>query len=500
MFNSQLIKLEGVMKRSILLGIFIAIILNGVAFGALNSYPVNSSPATEDRMLGIDDPTGTWSTKLFSLSSIFNLFQSQNYNFTGAVDFSNATSISSGPLIFTSSVALPEAVDGRLFYYSGLGYDAFGFYSVTTPRYILDYGAAPTVDGQVIVYRESTGFGWETPSVGSSGLVETPPTYRDSTGTKGQYAYSSNGLMRYDCVSTNLWMSSTLTDSLSATPTTPTVVSRTIGLDGVTFTEVYSVSCSVGSGGSGGHALSDGKTFTYSSGLPGTSAVYTLSTPVLPGASVTASYTQPGNGIEATSGGLDLASYTTQAVTNRSEYTEGGTTVTDPFDGAESPLVTNWSTWTSPGWGGFQKTGGVAYGLSAEWNGSYWDANQLANNQYGKITISGSPNYQCVMVRQNTSGCYIAYVHSSGTRIYVNRFDVSGAVWTNLVSGASYITTTVPANATLELRFSGSTPTVFVNGSPAGTLINDSTYASGNAGVASYGVSGGITSFEAGDL
>lgn len=489
------------MKRWFVLLIIFLFFINNAAFSAtLNSYPVNSTPATEDRMLGIDDPTGSWSTKLYSLSSVFTLLQTQNFNFTGSVDFSNATSISSGPLIFTESGTLPDAVDGRLFYYSGLGYDAFGFYSNTTPRYLLDYGAAPTVDGQVLVYRESTGFGWETPSGGSSGLVETPPTYRDSAGTKGQYAYSANGLTRYDCVATNVWMTSTLTDSLSATPTTPTVVSRTIGTDGVTFTEVYSVSCSVGSGGSGGHTLSDGKTFTYSSGLPGTSAVYTLSAPVLPGATVTASYTQPGNGIEATSGGLDLASYSAQAVTNNSEYTEGGTTVTDTFDGTENPLVTNWSTWTNPAWGGFQKTGGAAFGLSSEWNGSYWDADTLANNQYGKITISGSPNYQCVMVRQNANGCYIAYVHSSGTRVYVNRFDVSGAVWTNLVSGASYITTTVPADATLELRFSGSTPTVFVNGSPVGTLVNDSTYASGNAGVASYGTSGGIASFEAGDL
>lgn len=181
-------------------------------------------------------------------------------------------------------------------------------------------------------------------------------------------------------------------------------------------------------------------------------------------------------------------------------YSAGGITVNDTFDGTENPLATNWTSVGYANWGGFQKSGGSAYGIAAEWNGSYWDTDQLANNQYGKITLTGSPSYHGVMVRQNANGCYVAYASSHGDRLYVNRYDVSGAVWTNLVSGASYITTTVPSGATIELRFSGSTPTVLVNGTPVGTLINDSTYASGNAGVISYGTAVGIDSFEAGDL
>jgi hypothetical protein len=74
------------MKRIITLLIIFLFIINNIAFAALNSYPVNPAPATEDRMLGIDDPTGTWSTKLYSLGDIFTLFQSQNLALTGSVD------------------------------------------------------------------------------------------------------------------------------------------------------------------------------------------------------------------------------------------------------------------------------------------------------------------------------------------------------------------------------------------------------------------------------
>ena len=58
---------------------------------------------------------------------------------------------------------------------------------------------------------------------------------------------------------------------------------------------------------------------TYVSGSGSTSIVYAMpKQPALTGATYTVNYTQPGNGIEATSGGIDLASFTASAVTNNS--------------------------------------------------------------------------------------------------------------------------------------------------------------------------------------
>jgi len=59
-------------------------------------------------------------------------------------------------------------------------------------------------------------------------------------------------------------------------------------------------------------------TLTYSSGSGSTAYVYTSSRTIQLGETLTLAYTQPGNGIEATTGGSDLASFSGQAVTNNS--------------------------------------------------------------------------------------------------------------------------------------------------------------------------------------
>lgn len=564
------------MKKCFILLIIFLFIINNITFAALNSYPVNSNPATEDRMLGIDDPTGTWSTKLYSLSSVFNLFQSQNYNFTGAVDFSNATSISSGPLIFTSSGTLPEAVDGRLFYYSGLGYNAFGFYSLTTPRYILDYGSAPA-DGQVLVYRTGTGFTWETKTSLPNGTnandilswdgdswepiaLSDHPAFAELL-----TAFNNAGLNSFVFTPNTtfpLWAgASPVSVSFDVTDTSSAYAIDTVNfqydgtggfVNALTNTTGDTYTGSVTIAADGAHTIQLEASDDKSTPNTGRSATYTINFDgTLPVVNAGSDQTHDGTGQQITVSGITITeanetarerqiynttdaavqstwaaftgtsfAYTLPANTDSYRFdvritdpirsvtdsvnvaysTGGGTTVNDAFDGTENPLVTNWTNWAIADWVGFQKSAGSAYGISSAWNGSYWDADQLAGNQYAKITLTSSPGYHGVMVRQNTNGCYVAYASSHGTRVYVNRFDVSGAVWTNLVSGASYITTTVPSGATLELRFSGSTPTVLVNGTPVGTLINDSTYTSGNAGVVSYGQAVGITSFEAGDL
>lgn len=102
--------------------------------------------------------------------------------------------------------------------------------------------------------------------------------------------------------------------------TTPTLTSSTINAAGTTITRTFSEIVAVGSGGSTGWVLtlSGGAcTSTYSSGSGSSSLVYTLSrTPQL-GETGTEAYTQPGNGIEDSSGN-DLATLSGATITNNS--------------------------------------------------------------------------------------------------------------------------------------------------------------------------------------
>jgi len=101
----------------------------------------------------------------------------------------------------------------------------------------------------------------------------------------------------------------------------PTLSSATVSSAGTSISLVFSESCTTGAGGSGGVTVSPSggsSTATYSSGSGSTTYVYTLSRTIQSGESLTVSYTQPGNGIEATSGGADVATFIAQAVTNNS--------------------------------------------------------------------------------------------------------------------------------------------------------------------------------------
>jgi hypothetical protein len=109
-------------------------------------------------------------------------------------------------------------------------------------------------------------------------------------------------------------------DSGGGDVTAPTMSSATIGTSGTTLTLGMDETCSIGAGGNGGVTLSasgGAVTATYSSGSGSSSLVYNLSRTINQGETVTVSYTQPGNGIEDTSGN-DLATFSNSAVTNNS--------------------------------------------------------------------------------------------------------------------------------------------------------------------------------------
>jgi hypothetical protein len=113
--------------------------------------------------------------------------------------------------------------------------------------------------------------------------------------------------------------------SYSAGDTTPpTKSSLTIPSAGTTLLLGLSETCSIGAGGNGGLTLSmsgGAVTASYSSGSGSNTFTYNLSRTVNSGETGTASYTQPGNGIEDAAGN-DLASFSSQAVTNNSTQSE----------------------------------------------------------------------------------------------------------------------------------------------------------------------------------
>ena len=109
--------------------------------------------------------------------------------------------------------------------------------------------------------------------------------------------------------------------------TTPTRVSLAINAAGTALTLTLSENVDFGAGGNGGLVVTANGTAvggTYASGSGTTALVYgTLSRTILVGETVTATYTQPTNGIQAVIGDLDLATFTTISVTNNSTATLG---------------------------------------------------------------------------------------------------------------------------------------------------------------------------------
>ncbi len=154
---------------------------------------------------------------------------------------------------------------------------------------------------------------------------DTYPTYEDSPHAGTGIALNGTTLAVYSSAASK-WLTVGLTDSLDPAPVVPTLSSRVIGTDGETLTLTGSASLSVGAGGNGGFDVDcstagSNISATYASGAPGSALVYTLGEVVLDDDTCDLDYTQPGDGIEATTGGADLASISSAAVTNNSTQT-----------------------------------------------------------------------------------------------------------------------------------------------------------------------------------
>ncbi len=128
-----------------------------------------------------------------------------------------------------------------------------------------------------------------------------------------------------------LYVSNNVSWVLSYTPyvyphpsqgTFPSLSTATVNSAGTSLTLVWTESCTTGAGGAGGFTLSaSGGAVTVN--LPPTGSgsatyVYPLSRSILSGETLTVSYVQPGNGIEATTGGADVPSFSASPVINGS--------------------------------------------------------------------------------------------------------------------------------------------------------------------------------------
>lgn len=110
-------------------------------------------------------------------------------------------------------------------------------------------------------------------------------------------------------------------------PGVPSLISATISTNGTTWTLIFNKSVSVGGGGNGGFTptmTGGADALAYSSGSGSTTLIYTGGRAVVNTETGTLAYVQPGNGIEATSGGSDVVSFGSAGVTNNSTQTSGG--------------------------------------------------------------------------------------------------------------------------------------------------------------------------------
>lgn len=272
--------------------------------------------------------------------------------------------------------------------------------------------------------------------------------------------------------------------------TAPTVSSRTIPAAGTTIVIVHSEVVSIGAGGNGGLTLSasgGAVTATYSSGAGTATLTWTLSRTVNSGETVTASYTQPGDGIEDASGN-DLASFSGQSVTNNSTAGGGSYLVEEDCEGTGTP--SGWTDTGSPNW---DYTTTVLQGSQSV----------LFNGTSSYVTFTGQTTCYGYFLWRTTSipgstNTIGGFRDSSGNPLALARINSSGnlAMYANS-SDSSFTTDAVSANTTYHIWYSftsGGTCTVaFSTDGVRPTSGNKFTSKTGGSGTAARFAIGGGT-------
>jgi hypothetical protein len=135
------------------------------ANGTLTNEVVVNSPASLENAANL----GLYSSDILgcnTLAALMTLINGGDYSPTAAVDLTSASSVTSGPLAWTSSASLPGSpTDGQFTYYTGGTFDVMGFYNSDTWRYFLAFDSFPDTSGQVPTYNGSGEFSWSVPVV-----------------------------------------------------------------------------------------------------------------------------------------------------------------------------------------------------------------------------------------------------------------------------------------------------------------------------------------------
>jgi hypothetical protein len=349
--------------------------------------------------------------------------------FTGENTFEG--NVNSGPLDFVSGTSIPT-IDGQLRYLSGitgLSGKQFAYFDVAV-KYFLSYDTLPTVDGVVLTYNaDNDDFDWAVPSAGTiadnsisaikmnstnspaDNQVQSydeatggytwvdqadgaPPTIQaadpTSASSVGWHCALTSGHTFYKSAEGLFNVS---TGEYTADPSAaPTLVSATIPTSGDTITLVFSENVEAGSGGSAGFTLSTPTdVMTYSSGDGTDTIVFTLASTINSGDTPTIGYTQPTDGWEATTGGVDVESFSGSSVVNNSTQ-ESSSTLTAFIAGSEDdgdPLSTGSGTVSITGMTHAEDHDSGADGaLLNDGADDYFDIQTSGNIDYGVGKIS----------------------------------------------------------------------------------------------------------------
>lgn len=291
---------------------------------------------------------------------------------------------------------------------------------------------------------------------GSLSVSEQPADPVASEMTTGQLIVATaSGDMFYKS-ETGLY---TFAGSFAADPVAPTLTSTTVGSAGLVADLLFSESVSIGAGGNAGWSmdcsLSGAIAMTYSSGAGTNTLDYSLADTPTVGEDCTVSYTQPGNGVEATDDTTDIVSLGGATVTNNSTVAAGACTTlsADSLDTGASQSYSVGST--------------TRYELGSVYTpSSSYDVCKIAIN-FKKV---GTPT----------------------SNVTVKIYNVSGGIPTTLLYTS---TTSIPAasvtisNAWYEFAFTGAS---FVSGTPVFiALASDALNTTGNNFLPVYGAVSG---------
>lgn len=273
-------------------------------------------------------------------------------------------------------------------------------------------------------------------------------------------------------------------------PTAPSVVSITVGTNGTTVTFVFDKNTSIGAGGSTGMTLNTPTSaLTYSSGGGSTSLVFTSASTILSTDTPTSSYVQPGNGLEGTSGGVDLASFSNHAVTNNS--TQGGDLVTDNFTDTNSTALSSHTSDSAHTW--TQNNGGtmIIYNNRCESSqstsqGFYYSSYVPSSADYtvsADVMAAGSGVPVFVAGRCSTSAVTMYGCRWNGSTTWELTKWVSG---TRTVIGSYAGDTPVDTLRSVELIMSGTTISFKIGGVERISVTDSSISAAGRPGIGSW--------------